>query len=463
MNDLDKNRKIFFIGIGGVGMSAIAVILHKRGYKVSGSDRSESSTIKDLIQLGIEVKIGHDADNIKDDVGSVVYTNAISPDNPEYVKAKKTGLKIYERAKMLDMVAGSKFAIGVSGTHGKTTTTSMVSKIFLNAGYDPSLAVGGFLKEINGSGYEGKGKYFIYEACEAFSSFLKLHPDIAIITNIDDDHLDYYKSMSNIKKAFKKYISSNIPPYGILIYNRDDANLRGVVDRVNPVRVISVGINENADYTAEAIRLDDFSSSFIVKKGKELIGKFIINIPGMHNVYNGLLAIAASLANGISIQDIYNTLANFKNADRRFQLKLNMSNLIVIDDYAHHPSEIDATLKAAKQLSLRKNAQLIAVFQPHLYSRTQLLYKDFAKSLSKADRIVLMEIYAARETNDNNISSKMIYDEIVKIKGEENVIYSKDFKDVPEKVKLLMNGNNIVITLGAGDVWKVSEMFTGSH
>ncbi len=463
MSSLNKNKKVFLIGIGGIGMSAIAIILKKRGYQVSGSDKSESSTVRDLIKNGIDVKIGHSDENITDEIGTVIYTNAITDDNPEFLKAKKLNLDIYDRAKMLDVIAGSKFTIGVSGTHGKTTTTSMISKIFLNTGFEPSLAVGGYLNEINGSGYDGNGKYFIYEACEAFGSFLKLHPNIAVITNIDSDHLDYYKNIKNIKRAFGQYILENIPPYGMLIYNRDDPNLNQVVEKAKPLRAISVGIRNKADFTAQSIELNDFSSNIVVRNREKEVGAFTINIPGIHNVYNALLAIAAASVNGVPNDDIYNTLANFRNADRRFQLKLNINNLMVIDDYAHHPSEIDATLKAAKNLSVRKKAQLIAVFQPHLYSRTSLLYKDFARSLSKADRIVLTEIYASREKNENNISTKMIYDEIVKIKGIENVIYSKDLKDVPERVKHLLNGNNILITLGAGDVWKVSEMFSGKH
>lgn len=464
MEGINTGKKIFLIGIGGIGMSALAVILKDRGYDVAGSDRSESTTASILKNKGIQVHIGHRAENISADTGMVVYTNAISDDNPEAVKSRELGIPVIERAKMLDMLAASKYSIGVSGTHGKTTTTSMVSKMFLNAGYDPTLAVGGFLSEINGSGYEGKGKYFIYEACEAYESFLRLHPNVALITNIDADHLDYYGTFSNIKKAFSKYIRDNLPPYGVLIYNRDDRPLRKVVHGVRLERVVSVGIRSRfADYVAKDIELDDFSTSFqVLHRGKPL-GKFRVNIPGRHNVTNALLAIAAAHINGIPVEVIAGSLAHFRNADRRFQLKFSGSNLMVIDDYAHHPAEIDATLSAAKNLSQRKGAQVIAVFQPHLYSRTEYLYKDFAKSLSKADRVVLTDIYAARETNDHHVSSMMIFDEIVRIMGVENVAYSNELSGVPDKIRAFMNGNNIVITLGAGDVWKVSDMFGANH
>ena len=366
---------------------------------------------------------------------------------------------MYERAAMLDLLSGPKLAIGVSGTHGKTTTTSMVAKIFLAAGLDPTLAVGGHIDQIGGSGYEGEGKFFVYEACEAYGSFLKLHPEIAVITNIDSDHLDYYTNIGNIKKAFSKYIHENIPAFGTIIYNRDDSNLRSVVEGVKLHNTVSVAIRRGADFTASKIRLNEFSSSFTVKKHGAFYGNFFLNVPGMHNVTNALLAIGCSAVNGISAEVMQNTLKNFKNADRRFQLKFNNGKLMVIDDYAHHPSEIDATLNAAKNLSEKSHARLIAVFQPHLYSRTRSLYKEFARSLSRADSIVLTEIYAAREKNDGCISTKLIYDEIVRIKGKENVALTSELKDIPEMVRSFFHGKNIVITLGAGDVWKVSDMF----
>lgn len=464
MEEINTGQKAFLIGIGGIGMSALAVILKERGFNVSGSDRSESTTTGVLVKKGIHVVFGHKADNISSDTDFIVYTNAIPENNPELTKAKELGIRTYERARMLDILAATKYSIGVSGTHGKTTTTSMVSKIFLNAGYDPSLAVGGFISEINGSGYEGKGKYFIYEACEAYESFLKLHPNVSLITNIDADHLDYYGTFDRIKNTFSKFIRENIPPFGVLIYNRDDKPLRKVVKGVKLERLVSVGIRDKrSDYTADKIRLNEFSSTFTVKyRGKDF-GEFQLNVPGLHNVTNALLALAAAHINGIPKEVIAGTLSHFRNADRRFQLKFSASNLMVIDDYAHHPAEIAATLKAAKNLSNKKGAQVIAVFQPHLYSRTEFLYKDFARSLCKADRVVLTDIYAARETNVNNISSRMIYDEIVKIIGAENVAFSKDLSGVPAKIKAFMNGNNIVITLGAGDVWKVSDMFGSNH
>lgn len=270
MNNLNGKKKIFLIGIGGIGMSALAVILTKRGCEVLGSDRSNSKTIEILKELGIKIFLGHNKDNISEDIDLLVYTNAISDDNPEYLKAKELNIPVMERARMLNMLASGKYSIGISGTHGKTTTTSMIAKIFLNASKDPTLAVGGHLNEINGSGYEGSGKYFIYEACEAFGSFLKLFPEMAVVTNIDDDHLDYYKNFINVKKAFYQYLKVNVPPYGTIIYNSDDKPLNSVVKKIKNKRKISIGIkNKKADFVAKDIVLDEFSSNFTVyMKGK---------------------------------------------------------------------------------------------------------------------------------------------------------------------------------------------------
>lgn len=458
MKDLNGVKKVFLIGIGGIGMSALAIILKNRGFEVSGSDRSSSKTTENLKNIGVEVFTGHDEKHITKDIDLIVYTNAISVDNPEFVKAKELNIPLLERAVMLNILASTKFSIGISGTHGKTTTTSMVAKIFLNSDRDPTLAVGGHLDEINGSGYDGKGNYFIYEACEAFGSFLKLYPDIAVLTNIDDDHLDYYKNFKNIKNSFLNYLKHNIPPYGLIIFNSDDKALNSVVKKIKNKKKISVGIkNKNANFVARDIELEEFSSSFTVLKNGGFIGRFILNIPGLHNVYNALLSIATALANGIELENIYRTLANFKNAERRFQIKTKTDALTVIDDYAHHPSEIEATLSAAKNLSIRKNAMLIAVFQPHLYSRTEFLCKDFAKSLCIADKVILTDIYAAREKNEHNISGKIVYDEIVRLKGEKNVIYTESLENIPTSLKKILGNKNIVVTLGAGDVWKVSE------
>lgn len=452
---------IFFIGIGGVGMSAIARILQARGWQVSGSDRAESDMTRSLTEQGIQICIGHHASNIHSGIDLVVYTNAVSEDNPELQAARSLGITCLERADMLNRVARDKYAVGVSGTHGKTTTTSMVARIFLQAGMDPSLAVGGYLDEIQGSGYEGQGKYFIYEACEAFGSLRYLQPDLALVTNIDGDHLDYYGSLDAIKRMFRLYMCENVPSYGRVIYNKDDDNLREVVADCQPNQSLSVGIRHlDADFVATDIHLNAFNSQFEVLHHGRSLGVFHLNVPGRHNIYNALLAITAAYINGVSYQVIYDSLAGFRNANRRFQLKYQREDLTVIDDYAHHPSEIDATLDAARRLADSQSARLIAVFQPHLYSRTEQFFLEFARALNQADLVVLTEIYPAREENIHNISSRIIYDEVVKLSGEEKILYAHTLEEVPDKIKGLLNQKSIVITLGAGDVWKVSEMFS---
>ncbi len=458
---LDKQKTLFFIGIGGVGMSAIAKILNSRGYRVSGSDRSESDMTRTLSEAGIEINIGHRAENIHPDIQMVVYTNAVNEENPEMKAARALGIECVERADMLNRISKDKYAIGVSGTHGKTTTTSMLSRIMLHAGFDPTLAVGGFLDEIKGSGHEGQGKYFVYEACEAFGSLRHLKPNLALVTNIDDDHLDYYGSLDAVKRMFATYMSKNVPPYGLVIYNKDDDNLREVVLDCQPTQTLSIGIRHlDADFVATDIHLNAFSSEFEVLHHGRSMGVFRLNVPGKHNVYNALLAIVAAHINGVSFQDIYDSLSGFRNANRRFQLKCQREDLTVIDDYAHHPSELNATLDAALRLSDSQHARLIAVFQPHLYSRTEQFYLEFAQALSRADKVVLTEIYPAREENIHNISSRIIFDEVVKLAGEEKIIYAHTLEEVPDKVKELLEEKSIVITLGAGDVWKVSEMFS---
>ncbi|URA09505.1 UDP-N-acetylmuramate--L-alanine ligase [Thermospira aquatica] len=460
-DQLKQKLHVFLVGIGGIGMSALARILWARGHHVSGSDRSDSAILQDLRQKGMEVFVGHRAAHIHEDIDLVVYTNAVSiEDNPELIQAKQLGVPIIERAKLLNMLASSKYAIGVSGTHGKTTTTSMLAKIFLAADLDPSLAVGGVLSDIGGSGYDGKGKFFIYESCEAFESFLKLYPDTAVITNVDADHLDYYKTFDNVKKAFASYMQENVSPYGLLVYNRDNEPLREIVDRLRLPQVISVGIETPADFVAKNVELSEFSSRFVLMRGKEEIGTFYVNVPGLHNVYNALLATVTAKLHGVPQEVIYRTLSTFQNANRRFEVKYQSEDLVVIDDYAHHPSEVMATLKAARRLAEKNGAELVVVFQPHLYSRTLSFYREFAQALSLADRIILTEIYPAREVNPGNVSSELIYNEIVKMRGNSRLHYFESLEQVKKALPQIMSTQAVLVTLGAGDVWKISNTFS---
>ena len=459
MLQIKEKSHLYFIGIGGVGMSALAIILKQQGYSVSGSDNNESQNTKKLSALGITINIGHSANNINKNIDYVVYTNAISDSNPEFLQAKKLGIPVIVRADMLNFIGSHFFSIGVSGTHGKTTTTSMTSRIFLSAGLDPTLAVGGCLPEIQGAGYKGTGDTMIYEACEAFGSLNYLYPDVALITNIDEDHLEFFKNRQEVEDLFLKYLNDHIAPKSLLVWNADDECLANVVAKSKVTRKLSVSMREHqGDFWIKDIVLHEQSSEFDVYFGEDMIGHFILGVPGIHNVSNSLLAIAIAKIQGIDNISIVKALKHFQNADRRFEMKNCSKELTIIDDYAHHPRAITLTLEAAKKIATTNNAKLIAIFQPHLYSRTQYFYKEFSDSLLLADSVILTDIYAARETNDNNISSQLIYDEIDKQKKMDHLIFESEFNNIVHIVKeITLDQASVVITLGAGDVWKISE------
>ena len=459
MLQIREKSHLHFIGIGGVGMSALAIILYHKGYIISGSDSAESATTQKLKNMGLEIYIGQSADNITDKIDYIVYTNAVNEKNPEITKAKELGIPLIVRAEMLNYIGSHFFSIGISGTHGKTTTTSITSRIFLSAGLDPSLAVGGYLPEIEGAGYFGKGDTMIYEACEAFGSLNFLYPDIAIVTNIDEDHLEFFKNRKEVEDLFLNYFNTHINPRSLLIWNADDECLKSVVEKSDISRQISVSLcPEQGDFWIENLVLHDQSSEFDVFFIEEFIGHFKLGIPGVHNVSNALLAIAVAKMQGIDNISIIHALEKFQNANRRFEIKNTSEGLTVIDDYAHHPRAVGLTLVAAKKIANSYQAKLVVVFQPHLYSRTQYFYKEFSESLLLADSLILMDIYAAREVNDNNVSSQLIYDEVIKLKTMDNLIFESEFDNISNIVKEIASRQaTVVITMGAGDVWKISE------
>ncbi len=459
MLQIKPKSHIYFIGIGGVGMSALATILQQQGYTVSGSDNVMSKNAQKLSDMGIQIHIGQSADNITKDVDYVVYSNAVPMTNPEMIKAQELNISLIVRADMLNFIGSHFFSIGISGTHGKTTTTSMTSRIFLSAGLDPTLAVGGFLPEIQGAGHKGQGDTMIYEACEAFGSLNYLYPDVALITNIDMDHLEFFKDRQEVEDLFLEYLNNHIAPNSLLIYNADDECLSKVVQKSCVTKKISVSLKvEQGDFWIKNITLHEHTSEFDVYFDQDLIGHFVLGVPGIYNVSNALLAIAIAKVQGIDNLSIVKALKDFQNADRRFEIKNNTKNLTVIDDYAHHPRAVMLTLEAAKKIATQKKAQLIAVFQPHLYSRTEYFYKEFSESLLIADKVILTDIYAAREINTNNISSQLIYDEMSKQKNTENIIMESKFENISDMIKeLASDKSSVVITLGAGDVWKISE------
>ena len=453
ISNLKKYKNIHMIGIGGISMSGIAEILANLGFSVTGSNNVDSEILHTLRKAGIKVFIGHNAQNV---VGSdcVVYTAAIPQNNVELVHAKELGISTIERSDFLgELTRCYKNTIAISGTHGKTTTTSLVSLCFLEAKKDPSIQVGAILEELNGNYRVGNSENFIIEACEYVESFLKFSPKSEIILNIDNDHLDYYKNFENIKKAFIKYVKL-LPDDGHLIINADDLNCLDL-PVYTKASTIKYGIeNEDVDFQAKNIQFDeDGFPEFDIYKYNEFYGHIKLSILGKHNVLNVLACIALCDTYKISKTDIINAISKFKGADRRFEYKGNVNGAKIFDDYGHHPTEVFATAKA---LENKKYNESWVVFQPHTYSRTFNLLNDFAHSLLEFDHIIITDIYAARETNTYNISSKDLVDEINKL-GKE-AINIPLLEDCASYLKNNVKQNDIVLTLGAGTVTNVGPM-----
>jgi len=450
----DKNKKVHFIGIGGISMSGLAEILIKSGYTVSGSDMKSSHITNKLKENGAYIYIGHNGDNIKDN-DLVVYTAAISPENPEYIKAKELNIPLMDRAEFLgNIMKGHKYNVAVSGTHGKTTTTSMLAHITLNEDVDPTILVGGELDAIGGNVLAGSSDYFITEACEYKASFLKFFPYIGTILNIDADHLDYYKDLNHIKETFIKFINI-IPKEGYLIANIEDENVRTILhNHVYKCTILTYGLNEgtlqakNISYNALGC------ATFDVHKDGLLLFKINLNVPGQHNVLNALASIGTSLILNFSQDSITSGLSSFRGTHRRFELKGIKDGVTVIDDYAHHPTEIKATLSAAKNYPHNK---IFCVFQPHTYSRTLSLFEDFSDSFFNMDNLILSDIYAAREKDTGVVSSNMLGDRIRE--KHVNCINLHSFDDIVAYLKINLKKGDILITMGAGDVVEIGEMY----
>ncbi len=453
IDNIKKYKKIHMIGIGGVSMSGIAAILHNFGFKVTGSDISDSDAIAELQKKGIKVTIGHNLEDVANS-DAVVFTAAIKQDDPELLEAKRLNIEAIERADFLGALTRCyKDTICISGTHGKTTTTSMVSLCFVEALKDPSIQVGAFLKPLNGNYKVGNSEHFIIEACEYVESFLKFSPKAEIILNIDNDHLDYFKNLDNIKKAFVKYVHL-LPDDGILVLNGDDRNC---LDLVNETKANSItyGItNKNTDFFAVNIVFDnDGFAEFDVYNKDKFYDRIKLHVPGMHNVLNALACIALCDAYGIDKESIKNALLKFTGANRRFEFKGKVNGASVYDDYGHHPTEIIAT---AKSLMNKKYNKSWVVFQPHTYSRTKNLLSDFAKALLNFDNIILLDIYAARENNTYGISSKDLADKIISLGKDAK--YFPEFDDCVSYLKENVKEGDIVMTLGAGTVTKIGPM-----
>lgn len=451
---IKRYKNIHMIGIGGVSMSGIAVILKNWGFNVTGSDANESESVQLLRKKGIDVVIGHD---IKSVAGSdvVIYSAAVKQTDPEIIEAHKLNIPTIERADFLGEITRCyKDTICISGTHGKTTTTSMVSLCFMDALKDPSIQVGAMLKNLEGNYRVGNSEHFIIEACEYVESFLKFSPKAEIILNIDNDHLDYFKTFDNIKNAFIKYVKL-LPDDGLLVINGDDKNCLDL-PQYTKAKVVTYGIkNESTDFVGKNIVFDNdgFPEFDIFYRG-EFFMKLKLSVPGMHNVLNALSCVAICTEYGIERKDIQDALIKFTGAHRRFEFKGKINNEIsVYDDYAHHPTEIKATYNSLKN---KKYNESWVIFQPHTYSRTKLLLNDFADALKDFDHIIILDIYAARETNTHNISSEDLVNTIKSL--GKDPIFIPDFDNCTNYIKDNVKKDDIVITLGAGTVTQIGPM-----
>lgn len=459
-NSLKNINKIHMIGIGGISMSAIALVLKKYGYIITGSDKTEGDMTELLEKNEIPVYIGSNAELVKD-ADVVVYTSAINQHDPEFVRAKSLNIPTYERAKFLGMMLECyDTPICICGTHGKTTTTSMLSSIFIDAGFDPNVQVGSKYKKLNDINYRiGESEYFILESCEYVDSFLNFPHHTATILNIDEDHLDYFSGIEEIKESFKKFMLMT-KENGLIIINRDDINcmdiLKDIKDNLKEknIKILTFSLSEpDADVYAKNIscNIKGFYSFDLVYKN--FSHKFYLTVPGIHNVYDAIAAITTSLAHGISFESMEKSLNEFCGAKRRFEYKKTLKeNILVYDDYAHHPTEIKATLSAAKQ---KQHNRIIAIFQPHTYSRTKELLNDFATSFPDADIVILSDIYAAREKDDGTISSKDVVDLLKK--NNVNAHYIPTFKEIIEFLNKIMQKDDIILTIGAGNITHLSD------
>ena len=453
IENLKKYKNIHMIGIGGVSMSGIAAILTNWGFKVTGSDWAQSEATDKLNSMGIKVTIGHNLEDVKK-ANVVVYSAAIKQDDPEMVEAKNLNIPTIERADFLGELSRCfKDTICISGTHGKTTTTSMISLCFLEALKDPSIQVGAFLNALDGNYKVGNSEHFIIEACEYVESFLKFSPKAEIILNIDNDHLDYFKNFENIKKAFIKY-TKLLPDDGLLVINGDDKNCLDL-PQYTKATILTYGINnKDVNFYAENISFDnDGFPEFDVYKNDEYYEKFKLSVPGKHNILKALACISLCDYYGIDKKDLQTALRKFTGAHRRFEFKGKLNGASIYDDYGHHPTEIVAT---STSVNNKKHNKSWVVFQPHTYSRTKNLLDDFANALLNFDNIIVLDIYAAREINTFNISSKDLVDKINSL--ERKAIYSPTFEECVSYLKDNVKENDIVLTLGAGTVTKIGPM-----
>ncbi|MBI1746030.1 MAG: UDP-N-acetylmuramate--L-alanine ligase [Acidobacteria bacterium] len=445
-------KHIHFVGIGGIGMSGIAEVLLNLGYKISGSDQKLSPITERLAALGGAIREGHVADHVVD-ADVVVTSSAVRADNPEVVEAKRRGIPVIPRAEMLAELMRLKYSIAVAGSHGKTTTTSMVAVVLERGGFDPTIVVGGRLNALGSNARLGRGDFLVAEADESDRSFLKLTPTIAVLTNIDREHMDHYADLGDLKQAFVQF-ANKVPFYGAAVVCLDDIGVREILPKIERP-IISYGTSRQADVVAVKLRLSGLGSAMTVRYRDQVLGDVKIKVPGRHNALNALAAVAVGLDLDMDFAVIASALESFQGADRRFQVKGEVNGIQVVDDYGHHPTEIRATLAAAKSLD---DHRLVVVFQPHRYTRTCDLFEEFSHAFYDADLLIVTDIYAAGETPVAGVSAQKLVENIQRY-GHKKTMYIEKFDDIVMRLKAEAVANDLIITLGAGDIWKVGERF----
>lgn len=435
-------KQIHFIGIGGAGMSGLARICLSLGLNVSGSDAKDSSVVTALKALGAEIFVGHDANQVKD-AGIVIYSNAISPNNPEMIRAKELSLPLLTRAQALAVLMSTSKSVAVAGTHGKTTTSSMLTVALQSCGVDPSFAIGGTLTASGSNAHRGTGEYFVAEADESDGSFMEYHPFSAIITNIEHDHVDFFATEESVMSIFKDFAQS-INSDGYLVYCKDDIGASKIAAGESSATKVSYGVDQSADLAIDQITyLPMGSRSRILWKGRA-VGSLELQVPGHHNLLNAAAVMAMGLSLGLPGTQLLEGLASFQGAGRRFELKSSIAGIRIVDDYGHHPTEIDATLTVARRYA--GDGRVLVVFQPHRYSRTQAFLHQFAAALDLADVAILLEIYPASEKPISGVSSSLIVDEM------KNGRFIPNFLEASEEIIAIAQPGDVIITLGAGDV-----------
>jgi len=445
-----KIQHIHFVGIGGIGMSGIAEVLLNLGYHVSGSDMKESEVTRRLQALGCKISFDHRKENVKD-ADVVVVSSAIRKGNPEVEVAEQRLIPVIPRAEMLAELMRMKVGVAIAGTHGKTTTTSLIATVLAAGGLDPTVVIGGRLNSLGSNARLGQGDFLVAEADESDGSFVTLMPTIAVVTNIDPEHLDYYRGIEEIKEAFLQFVNK-IPFFGLAVLCLDHPNIQSLIPRLKK-RFTTYGLTTQADFQAKEIVFERLSTSFDVLHQRKEVGRLKIQMPGLHNVYNSLATVATAYELDIPFRTVQEALREFGGIQRRFQIKGEKQGVLVVDDYGHHPVEIMATLRAARTGWERR---IVVVFQPHRYTRTQALFQDFLTAFNDADVLVLADIYPAGEDRIEGVEAKRLY-EGIRDYGHRDVTYLPDKKEIVEHLLRTVRSGDLVITLGAGDIWQVSE------